>query len=184
MAASDNETDLIRRARQGDEAAYEDFVSQHQEAVFRLAYLLLADQGEADDVAQETFIHAYKALAQFDLNRPARPWLLRIARNLAYNRNRAIKRYFAVLQRLGRADPLMRPDNSPDPSYWDSQALWESIRRLDRPDQEIIYLRYFLELSEAEAAQALGIAQGTVKSRLHRAIGRLRSILEPGGESG
>src|SRR4051812_33128460 len=148
-------------------------VQQHQEAVFRLAYLLLGDHGDADDVAQETFIQAFKALSRFDTTRPVRPWLLRITTNLAYNRRRAIKRYFSALQRMVRADPDMLQSKD-DTNRWEAQALWQSVRKLDRSDQEIIYLRYFLELSEAEAAETLGIAQGTVKSRLHRALGRLR----------
>jgi RNA polymerase sigma-70 factor (ECF subfamily) len=56
--------------------------------------------------------------------------------------------------------------------------LWQAVRTLKQADQEVIYLRYFLELSEAELAQALGVAQGTVKSRLHRALSRLRAIIE------
>lgn len=171
-----SETDLISRARQGDETAYEMLVQEHQEAVFRLAYLLLGDPGDADDVAQETFIHAFKALDRFDTTRPVRPWLLRIASNLASNRRRAMRRYLSALERMVRADPdaLASKEDSPK---WDAQALWQAVRQLERADQEIIYLRYFLELSELEIAETLGIAQGTVKSRLHRALGRLRTVM-------
>jgi RNA polymerase sigma-70 factor (ECF subfamily) len=56
--------------------------------------------------------------------------------------------------------------------------LWQAVRRLSQPDQEIIYLRYILDLSEAEAATALDVAPGTVKSRTHRALGRLRAVVE------
>src|SRR5260221_3698555 len=152
-------------------------VRQHQEAVFRLAYLLLGDAGEADDVAQETFIHAFKALNRFDTTRPIRPWLLRITRNLAYNQRRTIKRYLSALTRLVSADPDLLATRE-ESQAGESQALWQAVRRLDHHDQEIIYLRYYLELSEVEAAEALGIAQGTVKSRLHRALSRLRAVME------
>jgi RNA polymerase sigma-70 factor, ECF subfamily len=170
------ESDLIIRARQGDEAACEALVRQHQEAVFRLAYLLLGDPGDADDVAQETFIHALQALARFDTTRPIRPWLMSITRNLASNRRRAMGRYVAALQRAVRLAPdaiLPKTEHSEE-----AQELWQTVRRLDRNDQEIIYLRYFLEMSEAETAETLGIAHGTVKSRLHRALGRLRAVME------
>ncbi|HLY26894.1 MAG TPA: sigma-70 family RNA polymerase sigma factor, partial [Aggregatilineales bacterium] len=66
----------------------------------------------------------------------------------------------------------------------ESQALWHAVKQLGRPGQEIIYLRYFLELSEAEIAQSLAIAPGTVKSRLHRALGRLRSVMTDSNERG
>jgi RNA polymerase sigma-70 factor, ECF subfamily len=171
-----DEPDLISRARQGDESACEALVGAHQEAVFRLAYLLLGDPGDAEDVAQETFIHALQALDRFDTARPLRPWLMSITRNLASNRRRAIGRYVAALQRAVRLAPeALTPgaDHSDE-----ARELWQTVRRLERNDQEIIYLRYFLDMSEAETAQALGIAPGTVKSRLHRALGRLRALIE------
>ncbi|MBV9786854.1 MAG: hypothetical protein JOZ51_01680, partial [Chloroflexi bacterium] len=71
-----DQSDLIVRAQQGDGTAWEHLVRQHQDAVFRLAYLLLGDADDADDVAQETFIRAFGALDRFDPSRPLRPWLL------------------------------------------------------------------------------------------------------------
>jgi RNA polymerase sigma-70 factor, ECF subfamily len=68
-----SEASLILQARQGDGTVWEKLVAQHQEAVFRLAYLLLGDADEAEDVAQETFIRAYRALDRFDVQRPLRP---------------------------------------------------------------------------------------------------------------
>jgi RNA polymerase sigma-70 factor (ECF subfamily) len=173
-----SDADLIQRARQGDESAYEVLVGEHQQAIFRLAYLLLGDPGEAQDIAQETFIRAFRALDRFDTTRPLRPWLMRITTNLARNQRRSVGRYLAALQRMVSADPdRFGSTNLDDNQKWEHQALWESVKRLDRNDQEIIYLRYFMELSEAETAETLAIAPGTVKSRLHRALGRLRTII-------
>ena len=177
------EPDLIARARQGDEASWETLVRQHQEAAFRLAYLLVGDADEAEDVAQEAFIRAYRALERFDAARPFRPWLLSIAANLARNRRRSVGRYWAALNRLLRAEPE-RITNATDrvaqlsAQQMEAQALWQAVRRLDEPDQQVIYLRYFLEMSEAEAAGTLRIPPGTVKSRLHRALKRLRVVIE------
>jgi RNA polymerase sigma-70 factor (ECF subfamily) len=153
-------------------------VAEHQEAVFRLAYLLLGDSADAEDVAQEAFIRAFRALHRFDQERPLRPWLLRIAANLARNRRRSIGRHFAALQRLARGASGAVVPPPTDDSRQDSWSLWQAIRQLDAVDQEIIYLRYFLEVPIAEAAQILGIAPGTVKSRLYRALGRLRHVVE------
>jgi len=173
-----SDADLISRAQKGDTVAYELLVQQHQDAVFRLAYLLLGDADEADDVAQETFIRAYRALYRFDATRPLRPWLLRITANLARNQHRAMNRYLAMLRRMVQADPdrFSQVANS-DISVDETQALWQAVQQLNIRDREIIYLRYFLEFSEAETAQTLGVAPGTVKSRLHRALGRLRLVL-------
>ncbi len=174
-----SEADLIVRARQGDEAAWETLVREHQQAIFRLAYLLLGDADDAEDVAQEAFIRAFHALARFDATRPVRPWLLSIAANLARNRRRSLGRYLQALTRAGRVEPepvAMLGERSAE--QWEAQTLWQAVQRLSRSDQEIVYLRYFLDLSEAEVASALEVAPGTVKSRLHRAMSRLRAIVD------
>lgn len=170
---------LVERARQGDRGAWEMLVQTHQEAVFRLAYLLLGDADEAADIAQEAFIRAFRSLHQFDESRPVRPWLLRIASNLSRNRRRSLGRYFAALQRFGRADVSSTPDIEAEAGRQrDVYALWQAVQRLHPSDQQIVYLRYFLELSVDETAAVLEIASGTVKSRLHRALRRLRDVIE------
>jgi RNA polymerase sigma-70 factor, ECF subfamily len=174
-----NEADLIEQARQGDDAAWEMLVQQHREAVFRLAYLLLGDAHEAEDAAQETFIRTYRALNRFDTARPLRPWLLHITANLVRNRRRAVGRYWAALRRMVQANPEPITSAEAETSkQWEAQMLWQAVRRLGPAEQEIIYMRYFLELSVAETAEALEIAPGTVKSRLHRALGHLRVVME------
>jgi RNA polymerase sigma-70 factor (ECF subfamily) len=173
------EAESIRRARQGDGAAWEALVQAHQEPAFRLAYLLLGDADSAEDVAQEAFIRAYRALDRFDLARPFRPWVLSITANLARNQLRSAGRYMAALGRLIREAP--NPESSLEARVserLESQELWQAVRRLDPGDQQVIYLRYFLDLPVAETAEALGVAEGTVKSRLHRALGRLRRVVE------
>ncbi len=177
------DADLVAAARTGDTAAWEMLVRQHQTPVFRLAYLIVGDADAAEDVAQETFLRAFRSFHRFDAARPLRPWLLQIATRLAYNQRRSAGRYFAALQRLFQSTPSssMRqeaPPAVPSGALDEPKALWQAIRCLGRADQEIIYMRYFLELSEAETATALGIAQGTVKSRLHRAMQRLRVVVD------
>jgi RNA polymerase sigma-70 factor (ECF subfamily) len=171
------ETQQIQLARQGNQAAWEDLMRTHQEPVFRLAYLLLGDPDEAEDVAQETFLRAYKALDGFDTERPLRPWLLRIASNLAHNRHRSIGRYLAALTRFAQQDPDRIKSTTIQPKD-DSHTLWQAVKKLTMPFQEVIYLRYFLDMSESEMADTLSVPAGTVKSRLHRALSRLRGIIE------
>ena len=179
QVSESNEADLISRARAGESAAWEALVHNHEQRVFRLAYLMLADPDEAQDVAQDTFIRAYQHLNNVDDQRPLQPWLLRIASNLARNRRRSIGRYWFALQRLARPDLEVRRTTEGSALNREGlEALWRAVRRLSEPDQRVIYLRYFLELSEAETAAALEVPAGTVKSRLHRALARLRSIIE------
>jgi len=171
------EAQQIIQARQGDHAAWEALMRAHQEPVFRLAYLLLGDPDEAEDIAQETFLRAYKALRRFDTDRPLRPWLLRIASNLAHNRHRSIGRYLSALTRFARQNPDHIKSTTMNPEE-ESQTLWQAVKKLTRPFQEVVYLRYFLDLSENEMAETLDIPAGTVKSRLHRALIKLRGIIE------
>ncbi|MCC6805594.1 MAG: sigma-70 family RNA polymerase sigma factor [Anaerolineae bacterium] len=169
------EADLIRRARDGDDAAYERLVREHQEAVFRLAYLFLGDADDAEDTAQEVFIRAHRSLERFDESRPLRPWLLSITANAARNRRRAFGRYMHALRRLILPEQSVSVEAE---RALEAQALWQAVRRLSAVDQEVIYLRYFLELSVNEAAEAMNVEPGTVKSRLSRALSRLRDVIE------
>ena len=172
------ETELIDRARRGDGAAWESLVNDHQQGVFRLAYLMLGNAPEAEDVAQEAFLRAFQALHRFDPERPLRPWLLSIAANLARNQRRSLGRYFAAVRRLIQTEPETKvTSESKLAEKWDAEAVWKAVRQLDELDQQIIYLRYFLDIPVAETAQILDIAEGTVKSRLHRALRRLHAVI-------
>jgi RNA polymerase sigma-70 factor (ECF subfamily) len=174
-----SEADLINRARAGDADAWDSLIQTHQEAVFRLAYLICGHAGDAEDVAQETFIRAFYHLDSFDTSRNLRPWLLSISANLARNRLRSLGRYLHHLQRLARLNPEPVSTVEGDAAKRaDAQALWRAVGQLDPTDQQIIYLRFFLELPVDEAAEVLNIAPGTVKSRLHRALGRLRGVVQ------
>jgi RNA polymerase sigma-70 factor (ECF subfamily) len=177
-----DEASLIQKAVEQDEAAWEALMRAHQEAVFRLAYLFTGDTHDAEDVTQEAFIRAFRHIGQFEAGRAFRPWVLSIAANLARNRLRGISRYLAALQRLARRDPTFISATTPN-APGEGRALWQDVRCLSLDDQQVIYLRYFLDLSEAETAAALQIPPGTVKSRLHRALKRLRAALEEQGGS-
>lgn len=174
-----DEAALVRHAIHGDAAAWEPLVLAHQEAVFRLCYLLLGDPDDAEDIAQETFLRAWNYLKRFDPTRPLRPWLLSIAANLASNRRRSAGRYLAALTRAFRNEPIASVNvEQKSAQHMEANDLWKAVQTLSVPDQQIIYLRYFLELSVTETAQFLGIAEGTVKSRLSRALDRLRGIIQ------
>ena len=149
----------------------------HQQAVFRFAYLLLGDADDAEDIAQESFLRAWNHLKRFDPARPLRPWLLSITANLARNRRRSAGRYVSALMRAFREQPKEPPPEAINAQNTEANELWRAVRQLDLPDQQIIYLRYFLDLPVSETAEALQIAEGTVKSRLSRALEKLRKII-------
>lgn len=173
-----DESKLILHAANGDAAAWEPLVLAHQQAVFRLSYLLLGDPDDAEDIAQETFLRAWRHLQRFDAARPLRPWLLSIASNLASNRRRSAGRYFAALTRAFRDQPALPNLEEKSSQHTESNELWKAVQKLSLPDQQIIYLRYFLDLPVAETAEALQVAEGTVKSRLNRALEKLRNVIQ------
>jgi RNA polymerase sigma-70 factor (ECF subfamily) len=175
-----DESRLIERARRGDLAAYDELVRAHQEAAFRAAYLITHDTADAQDAAQEAFIRAYDALGRFDVRRPFRPWLLRIATNLAINRLRASQRRQSLVERYGVNTMETQETPAIEASVVKrerSRRVWDAVRLLKPDDQQMLILRYFFDLSEAELARAFDVAAGTVKSRLHRALGRLRDLI-------
>ena len=174
-----DESTLVRHAANGDAAAWEPLVLAHQEAVFRLSYLLLGDPDDAEDIAQETFLRAWNHLKRFDPTRPLRPWLLSIASNLASNRRRSAGRYLLALMRAFRNEPASFSSiEEKSAKRMEARDLWKAVQNLRVSDQRIVYLRYFLELSVTETAQVLNVPEGTVKSRLSRALERLRGIIQ------
>ncbi len=170
--------DLVARARHGDLAAYERLVTDHQHIAFRTAYLLTGDAAEAEEAAQDAFLKAYRALGRFRPGAPFRPWLLRIVRNEALNRRGARGR--RGLLELRAAQERASGDAAPSPeaallSAERRRSLLEAVNSLPEADRLVIACRYFLELGEEETAAVLACARGTVKSRLSRALDRLRA---------
>ena len=178
------ETDLVERARRGDEDAYGLLVSRYQGIAFRTAFVVAGGADEAEDAAQEAFVKAWRALPRFRAGAPFRPWLLQIVANEARNRRRAAGRRAALALRAGAPDLSGEAAPSPEGaalSAEERQELLGAVNALKEDDRLVLACRYFLELSEEETAAALGVRRGTVKSRTSRALGRLRSQLGEGG---
>jgi RNA polymerase sigma-70 factor (ECF subfamily) len=175
-----DEARLVARAKRGDTEAFAEIVQRHQAIAFRTAWLIAGSAADAEEAAQDGFVKAFRALRRFKRGRPFRPWLLAIVANEARNRRASAGRR----ERLAmRAAEERRPGGavpSPEAAHLDSERrseLLEAVERLPEADRIAIACRYFLDLSEAEMAAALGCARGTVKSRLSRALERLRDEL-------
>lgn len=174
------ENSLVARAQKGDVQAYESLVRKYEGLAFRAAYLITHDTDEAADAAQDAFVRAYRALASFKVDQPFRPWLLRIVTNQALNRVKSGQRRIHMAERF--AQDMLTNQNAPLPEHAaadreQNERLLQAVRRLDANAQTLIALRFFLELPESEVAQTLNVPLGTVKSRLHRALARLREII-------
>jgi RNA polymerase sigma factor (sigma-70 family) len=163
-------------------------VRHYQDLAFRTAWVITGDAPEAEDAAQSAFVKAYFALGRFRPGAPFRPWLLQIVANEARNRRAAASRRPTIALDAIADDATADREPSPEAIAiaGDERArLLDVLNHLREEDRAIIAYRYLLELSEAEMAAALGCRQGTVKSRLSRAMSRLReqmSRADPGGE--
>ncbi len=175
-----DDRELVERARNKDVRAYEELVQRYQEHAFRTAYHFTGEAAEAEDAAQEAFVKAYYALPRFRAGAAFRPWLLRIVANEARNRRKAAGRRANLALRAAEDRPL--GDAAPSPevaalAQEQRELLLAALNTLREEDRLAVTYRYFLDLSEAEMAEALHCAPGTVKSRLSRALVRLRAHL-------
>jgi RNA polymerase sigma-70 factor (ECF subfamily) len=151
----------------------------HQDAAVRLAATVSGGWGDPEAATQEAMVKAYRALNRFRQGAPFRPWLFRIVVNEARNARRSGQRRRQLVEHLRHDVPPQTPA-TPEAVLLDAderRLLVAAVQRLPRRQRETIACRYFLELSEAETAEVLGVAQGTVKSRLSRALRALRADL-------
>lgn len=175
-----DDSQLIAAVLGGDRDAFGELVGRYQQVAFRAAYLITRDAGAAEEAAQDGFVRAHQSLRSFRTGEPFRPWLLRIVTNLALNQVRGRSRRLRLLERVGfaRGNEVERPADHVFLASDRQRELWQAIRELPEDDRVVLYLRYFLDLPEKEIAGVIGKAPGTVKSRLHRAGGRLRTVIE------
>lgn len=177
------EASLLARAREGDVRAYEELVERHQAVAFRVAWLVTRSTPDAEEAAQDGFVKAYRNLGRFREGEPFRPWLLAIVGNEARNRRVAAGRRERLALRAGEERPVAvaAAAEAEALAAGEREELLAAVGRLPERDRLVIGARFFLELNEAETAAALGIRKGTVKSRLSRALARLRKEVEGGG---
>ena len=172
-----DESELVERAKRGDDRAYGELVNAYQGIAFRTAYLVVGNAAEAEDAAQDGFVKAYRALHRFRSGEPLRPWLLKIVANEARNRRRAGTRRDALTLWATTESSSGEAAPSPEAALLESerrQTVLAAVEGLPEPQRLVIACRYFLDLSEEETAEVLGERRGTVKSRTARALDRLR----------
>ncbi|MCK9382543.1 MAG: sigma-70 family RNA polymerase sigma factor [Sulfuritalea sp.] len=174
--ADDAESELIARAQEGDHRAFAALVRRYQDRVFRFILRLIGARDEAMDLTQETFMKAHQALPGWRPEAQFRTWLFRIAHNAALDVLRRRERIefvsFADLPAGEEDHALPDPARQPDQRLADRQSielLERTLQELPAEHREILLLRELEDMSYTEIAATLGIAEGTVKSRLARA---------------
>ena len=172
---------LIRRCQRGDRLAIEVLIRRHQNYVYRLCYLVMRNEQDAEDMTQETFIRAFRALPRFEIRDGAsfEAWLYRISVNACRSRMR--RKWYQVLPWPEPAPQMVaEPEKQPDRVTMQGEhrdQVLEAIDTLGEKHRLVVILRYYAGLSNEEIAQTLGIPSGTVRSRLHIARNRLRKLL-------
>jgi RNA polymerase sigma-70 factor (ECF subfamily) len=184
--ADSSERELIRRARAGDQDAFAELVMSHAERVYGALRRFGLDPDEADEVAQEVFVRAWRGLARFEERSQFSTWLYRIAFNEAQRRlsRRPASRAQPDSDR-GR-DPILSvpeaPELGPDAQTLDrefDQSLEEALDELPADWRAAVVLRDIEGLSTRDAAEIVGVREAAFKSRLHRGRMQLRALLEP-----
>lgn len=174
------ETDLVAKAQAGNLFAYEELVRRYQRRVYAVACRIVRRHDIAEDVAQDTFIRAYHALGRFEAGRPFGPWVVRIAVNLAINQRRSPRAREDGLPEGHRETPAR--DGGPLAHLLEKEAgsvLDRALAELPQEQRAVFVLRVSENLSYQEIAETLGLATGTVMSRLSRAREKLRVALQP-----
>lgn len=180
---TDSTAVLVVRARAGDKDAFGELVRCYQDRVFTIAFGILGNAPDAEDVAQEVFLRAYSALGSLK-NEAAFPgWLTRIAVNLSLNYKKKVASRTAVpLEKV--AEPVS-PAETPE-EYAQRREIMRrlaaALTELTAEHRAVLVLREVEELSYEEIAAALAVPLGTVKSRLNHARARLRRVLSQEGE--
>jgi RNA polymerase sigma-70 factor (ECF subfamily) len=176
-----SEQELLRRARAGDQGAFRTLVEEYEPVVAATVNSMLGSGDEADDVGQETFIRFYRALDEYREEATIKTYLTRIAINLSLNALKRRRRFFA---RHVEADPApMMPDTEPGPAeQLERLELRAQVRRaideLAPKHRAVVTLRLIDGYSTRETAQILGVPEGTVLSRLSRALKGLKPHLQ------
>ena len=169
-----DEQDAVRRCQMGDLEAFRPIVERYGNVLMGTIYLMVGDRAVSEELVQETFVRAWRGIATFRLGQPLKPWLVRVAVNQALN---ARARRQAPVEPLSEAHEGGGTDLGLGQSD-DHSEVRQALSRLSADHRRVVVLRYFGELSTKEAANALGVREGTVKSRLKRALRQLREILE------
>jgi RNA polymerase sigma-70 factor, ECF subfamily len=166
----------IRAAQSGSEQALEHLYRRHWPWAHRAAYLVVHDAAAAEDIAQEAFLSAIRSLDRFDRSRPFGPWLNRIVVNRAIDWARA-----RSLRRETAAESESEPAAPEVVSSTYSGEVLAALRQLSPEHRAVVVLRYLLDYTPGEIANALDLPRGTVNSRLRRALDRLGEELEAAG---
>lgn len=178
---------LAARLADDLDGSFEALVREHQDRLYSLALRSLGDASDAEELTQDAFVRAYRALARYEPQRrrelQVRPWLSTIVLNLCRNRARRARPVQVGLESLAElpADGRAGPDSQPEADALrreESETWARRVRALPSHYREPLLLRYVDDLAYAEMSSALDISEGTLRAQVHRGLALLRTALE------
>ncbi|MBV8804745.1 MAG: sigma-70 family RNA polymerase sigma factor [Sinobacteraceae bacterium] len=172
----DWESALVQRARSGDARAFERLYREHAGKVYGLCLRMTRDPALAEDCTQETFVNAWRALGRFETRSSLATWLHRIAVNVALGKRRKVTPVVATAEESDLEEEAVETEWTLETPL-EVQEIESAIGELPDGARDVLVLYAIYGYSHAEAAQMLGIAEGTCKAQLHRARGLLRDRL-------
>jgi len=160
------------RSQRGDRGAFAELVTRTQEGVYNLAYSMLGNQEEAEDMTQEAYLRVWRALPEFRGDSKFTTWLFRVVTNVCLNRRRYLRSRLSVLDEWESFEELAARQKDVDAATIEKErklSLWAAVAALPEKYRMVITLFYQQELSYREVAEALSLPLGTVKAHLNRA---------------
>lgn len=181
ISATEDDRELVSRAKAGSQAAFTDLVNKYYERIYRISFRILHHAEEAEEVTQETFARAVQALERFDFRASFYTWLVSIARNASFDALRALQRRARFKHSDDnwehQADEATKDPVGASAQSEASQLVHKALGRLNARDRTLLVLRDFEDLQYAEIARVLGCSVGTIESGIHRARKKLKYYL-------
>ncbi len=169
-----SEDEAVLRCQEGDREAFHSLVERYKDVLYGTAYLMSSNRALAEEHVQEAFLSAWRGIRGFRRGRPLKPWLVRILVNLVLANRRRSSIATAPLEESTQAIEQAHPGDEIR-ALEISETIRRALASLNREHREVVVLRYFADMTIPEVARSLKLRQGTVKSRLHRALQQLRS---------
>ena len=185
---ADREIQLIEKAREGDRSAYSELFKQYDREVLRIAYSMVGNVHDAEDVYQDTFMNAWTHLSDFQFQSRFSTWIYRITVNRSMDclRKRHLRRWFPMHSEEGESSILAQiqaeDEEGPDEFVLSAEKrmlVEKSMEKLSPRERAVFTLRYFHDLRLQEISETLKLARGTVKNLLFRASVKMKKQLQP-----
>ncbi len=174
------DSEAVARCQKGDRDAFRHLVEQYKDLLFGTAVLMTGNRATAEEQVQEAFLSAWRGIRNFRLGKPVKPWVLRILINTVLSSRRKKSLPTTYISDQGPDEPDTTEGGPEETLDALERRLYvrRAIAQLSPEHRQVVALRYFAQLTVPEVAQTLGLKQGTVKSRLSRALRNLRRHLE------